>query len=173
MRHLKVQSGISLVEMIIYIALISVALVSITGFSDNLTHGRVKARSIEEVQQDARFIMHRISVAFHNATDIDETNTTLDSDDGQLMLEVGGDTFLFSLNSEDQMTITEGSGSAEAISTDKTAVTQFLLEDRTPNGDGTEITDLKITMTVDHTNPTGASEFRSSTTVQTTVSLRP
>ncbi len=165
-------AGFSLVELLLYISLISLGLLAIVAFADNLASGRVKARTIEEVQQDARFAMHHVSVSFHNATGIDELQTTLDDDDGQIALETDGDTVVYSI-SDNQLMITEGSNPAEALTSDKTEVTQFLIEDRTPNGDGSHISDAKITITVNHVNPNNAAEFRSSTVLSTTLSLRP
>lgn len=165
-------AGFSLVELLLYMGLVSLGLVTIIAFAGNLRTGQVKARTIEEVQQDARFSMHQVSLYFHNATGIDESQTVLDSDNGAIALETSGDTIVFSIDNN-QLAITEGSDPAEAITSDKTTVTQLLVEDRTPDGDGTEITDVKITITVEHVNPDDVAEFRSSTQLSTTVSLRP
>lgn len=168
------QRGFSLVEMMLYIALVSLALVSIVALTDNLRTARVKSRSIEEVQQDARFVMHRISVAMHNATDIVETSTTLNSDvgetDGVLTVATDTGTLTIAIDSG-AVTFDDGAGRV-ALTSDKTVTTEFLIEDRTP-GSGTEMTDIKVTLTVEHVNPGNAKEFEARTELETTISLRP
>lgn len=171
--HATDQSGFSMVEMMLYIALISIAMVSIVSFSATVRSSRVKARSIEEVQQDARFSMHRMSVAFHNATGVNAAtvfNEDAGETDGEIVLDTASGTVTFAIDSG-AVTIDEGSG-AEAITSDKVEVTEFLVEDRTPGG-GSLTTDIKITLQVEHVNPGNAKEFESSTRLETTVSLRP
>lgn len=165
--------GFSLVEMILYIALMSFSIVSIVSFSSTVRSAQVKSRTIMEVQQDARFAMHRLSVAFHNASAVNSAtvfNVDLGENDGQIVLDTDAGTVTFAVIDQ-VLTIDDGTG-AEAIISDNVEITEFLVEDRTP-GSGTAITDIKVTFIVAHLNPGNAKEYESTTRLETTLSLRP
>jgi len=53
--------GFILIELVIYIAIVSAVLVLITNFSWNILYGNIKTQTIRETQQNARFAMEKIS----------------------------------------------------------------------------------------------------------------
>jgi len=55
--------GFTLIELIIYIAIVSAVLVLITDFTWNVIYGNVKSQSVREAQQNARFAMLKITRA--------------------------------------------------------------------------------------------------------------
>lgn len=58
MRNIK---GFTLIELIIYIAIVSVVLVLVTGFSFNILYGNIKTQAVRETQQNARFALEKIT----------------------------------------------------------------------------------------------------------------
>lgn len=50
----------TLIELIIYIAIVSMVLILICGFAGNIIYGNAKNAVLREVQQNARFAMERI-----------------------------------------------------------------------------------------------------------------
>lgn len=57
------KKGFTLIELIIYIAILSVVLVLITDFAWNILYGDVKSQTVRETQQNARFAMEKITRA--------------------------------------------------------------------------------------------------------------
>lgn len=61
--------GFTLIELIIYIAIVAVMLVLASGFAWNIIHGDVKAMVHREVQQNARFAMEKMTRAIRDGQD--------------------------------------------------------------------------------------------------------
>ena len=55
--------GLTLIEFIIYIAILGVVLVLMVGFSWNIIHSDIKTMAYREAQQNARFVMEKITRA--------------------------------------------------------------------------------------------------------------
>lgn len=53
----------TLIELIIYVAIVSVVLILISGFAWNIIYGNAKNAALREIQQNARFAMEKITQA--------------------------------------------------------------------------------------------------------------
>ena len=72
-------SGFTLIELIIYVAIISVVLFLMTGFLWNMVYGGAKATTQREIQQNARFAMERIIKAIRTGQNPNATFTVSNS----------------------------------------------------------------------------------------------
>lgn len=61
--------GFTLIELIIYIAIVAMVLVIASGFAWNIIEGKVKSTAYQEVQQNARFAMEKVSRELRAGTD--------------------------------------------------------------------------------------------------------
>jgi Tfp pilus assembly protein PilV len=67
--------GFTFIETIVYLAIVSVVLVSIIGFSQRIISARNKSRTIEEVQQNVRFAWERMSQDVRNSSSVASDST--------------------------------------------------------------------------------------------------
>lgn len=59
----------TLIELIVYIAIVAVILILASGFAWNIIHGDIKAMVYREVQQNARFAMEKMTRAIRDGQD--------------------------------------------------------------------------------------------------------
>lgn len=98
------KSGFTLIEAVVYLAIVSVVLVAVIGFSQRIISAYTKSKTIQEVQQGARFALGRIAQDIRSCQSINADSTVdylhldalSDSDDiyyqitdGQLMRSIG------------------------------------------------------------------------------------
>lgn len=69
---MKIRSnqGFTLIELILYIGIVSIVLASLVPFAWNMVQGSVKSSNQQELSSQARFISERIKYEIRNANDI-------------------------------------------------------------------------------------------------------
>lgn len=74
------QSGMTMIELMIYMSMVTIALVVMTSFIVDVSTNAAKTKTVKEVQQNARMIVSRISQDIRTAFDVvvDPTQTQLD-----------------------------------------------------------------------------------------------
>ena len=70
--------GITLVEVLLYLAIFSVLIVTIISFSTRISLSQVKTQSLEEIQQESRYVMERLTIDSDNNIDLDSTYELID-----------------------------------------------------------------------------------------------
>lgn len=164
------QSGFTLVELVIYIVVISTSAVLLTYLSIDLVTGAQKARVNQEVQQNARFAMQRIVQELRHANTVNTGSSTFGSSPGVLSLgvdTVGNDPTVFDVASE-VLQITQGANGPYPLTTDKVRVTNLVFDNRsTP-----KTSNIKVTLTIEHVNPSNQETYNASQTLSTTVVVR-
>lgn len=71
--------GFTLIETILYVAIASVVLVSLSQFGWNIIGVSTKNNIHQDIVSDSRFALDQISLAIRNATDIDTANSDFDT----------------------------------------------------------------------------------------------
>lgn len=163
----KLTLGFTLIETVIYIAIISVFLVSVIQFSTNVIRTGEKARVMNEVQQNARFALERITREIRSADSVNIGASTFDSHPGVLSISKGGANTVFDL-SGGVLRITEGAGSPVNLTTGSVNITNLVFENfsvinRTQN--------IRISITVEH-SASDSLEYVTSKTFNTSVVIR-
>lgn len=161
------KKGITLVETLIYLAIVSVLLVALINFGSQITLSRVKAQSLEEVQHNARYALQRISIDVHNTPSINVATY-----DDYLYLDMDpsttDDDIIYTLNNQ-QLTRQVGTETAVAISSDKVQITNLVFTEIANEAD---FRNLKIEITVQDVNYGSRTDFNNQTSLETALTLR-
>ncbi len=168
---LKAKAGFTLVETLVYIAIIGTALSSAILFSLNVLEGQQKARVFQEVQQNARFALERISQEIRTAADLNPNASTFNIATGTLSLasdESAKNPTTFNVIDE-KIFIKQGSGATTSITSDDVRVTTLRFENLSVSA---RTDNIRVTVSIQHENPDNVTSFNASTTMTTTVSIR-
>lgn len=122
MKIVKEKSGFSLVETLVYIAIFSVLIISITSFFGTMSSSRIRNQLTLEVNDQGAKVMKTITQALRNASQVN--SPTIGNTGASLSLvtvnPVTSPT-VFSLNNG-AISVTEGSGSAVVLTNNKVIV---------------------------------------------------
>lgn len=162
------RNAFTLIEILIYLAIISLILVMVVNFLWSIVFGNIKESSHQEIQQNARFVLTKMTQEIKKATAINSplfgepsvnslslsmadsglNPTIFDIFDGKLRITQGSQQFYLT---SDQVTISN------------LRFTNLSYQD-TP---GT----IRIEMTVEYVNPENLNSYRASIDLNSTVSL--
>jgi type II secretory pathway pseudopilin PulG len=162
--------GFTLVELIIYIAILVVILVLAVSFLWMIVSGNIKEGFFQEVQQNGRFALTKITQEIKKATGI--ISPSLAGSANFLSLRMADPNLnptIFDVDNG-KLRIIQGSNPSYYLTTDQVIVSnlQFtnLSYENTPGA-------IQIDITIDHLNPGGRMEYQASVNLKSTVSLVP
>lgn len=162
------RDAFTLIEFIIYIAIVTLVLVLIIGFLWNIVLGNIKETSYQEVQQNARFALTKISQEIKKASGIN--NPSPGQSDSILSLSMQNldlNPTIFDVF-EGKLRITQGESDPKELTSDEVKVTNLLFTNLSyPNTPGT----IRIEMTIEYLNPSNLSEYQASINLKSTISL--
>jgi competence protein ComGC len=164
------KNAFTLIEFLIYIAIISSVLVLTSGFLWNIVFGNIKETAYQEVQQNGRFALTKIIQETKKATSI---NSPPPGDSANsLSLEMADPDLnptIFDLT-DGKLRITQGTSDPIDLTTDRVIVSNLLFINLSYEGTpGT----IRIEMEISHSNPAGRAEYEASIDLKSTVSLLP
>lgn len=161
-------SGFTLIELVVYIAIVVVVLISVIGFLWNTVLGNIKESSYQEVQQNSRFALFKISQEIKKSTGI---NSPLPGDSASaLSLAMASSTNNPTLIDvvDGQLRITKGGSEPQVLTSGLVKVTSLQFTNFSyPNTPGT----IRVEIKAKHINPANRSEYIASISLKTTVSL--
>jgi len=162
--------GFTLIELIIYSAIICVFLVGASTFAWQIIQGNIKLGAYREVEQNANFAVEKIAFAIRNSSKIVQPERPGDETDYLfLRMPDPAKTLTKFEVSDGKITMSEGEDGPYPLTTDLVEVTNLkftnLSYEDTP---GT----IRIKMTVEHVNPAGRNEYEASLNLENSVSLR-
>lgn len=167
------KKGFTLVETLIYIAIIGTAVTSFVVFAISIGEPRNKTYATQEVQANMRTAVDLISQRVRAATGVNTGASTFGSDPGVLSLAMADSTknpTLIDLTADDGiLRITEGVSSAVPITSTEVQVTNLVFTNLTPSG---ERESIRIEMTMEYNNSSGDVEFDYTQSATTTVGVR-
>ncbi|MBU1132013.1 prepilin-type N-terminal cleavage/methylation domain-containing protein [Patescibacteria group bacterium] len=167
------EKGFTLIETIIYIAIISIAMVSFISFSLSVSEARNKTYTVEEVQSNARVSLQFITQRIMAAAAVNVGASTFGTDPGVLslaMADAAKNPTIISLNNDDgTLQIKEGLSAAIPITSDRIKVTNLVFTNLT-SASYRENIRVQFTSAYKNTNPDV--EFNYAQSWQTAVSLR-
>ena len=159
-----------MVELLLYIALISVVVFTISIFMFLTLQSRIKNETIAEVEQQGLQAMQMITQTVRNATSLNFPIQAASANNTSINVSVPANSpTVFSLSSGQIMT-QEGSATAVALTNSRVDVTGLVFENLSPSSTS-EI--LRIRFTVASKNPGGRNEYDYSKTFFTSAQLRP
>jgi prepilin-type N-terminal cleavage/methylation domain-containing protein len=165
--NLKNNHGFTLVELLIYIAIVAVVVSSLIYFGVSIFSYRNKNFAAQEVQANIRMALREISRLARSAS---STNPIIDS--GQLSLKMGDltkDPTVISATTDQILQVKEGLQTAKTITSKNVKVTKLKFTNLSGNSD---IDNIKIEMTIAYYNPSDDINYDYSEDVETAVSLR-
>lgn len=158
--------GFTLIEFIVYVAIIGVMSAIMTGFLWNMILGNVKETSYQEVQQNARFALAKITQETKKATGIISPVAGASSTSLSLSMAAGTTTFNVA---EQKLRITQDASSSD-LTSEQVIVSNLQFTNLSyPDTPGT----IRIEMTIDHVNPDNRVEYEASIDLKSTISLAP
>lgn len=163
------EKGFTILELLLYVGILSIVIFSIAFFSQTMLSARVKNQTIAEVEQQGQYAMQQITQIIRNASAI--TMPVVGADGTSLIVATytGGTnpTVIDSANSALQ--IKEGVAVAVPITSARVAVSNLSFQNvsraSTP---GT----VRVQFTITYVNPTGKNEFNYAKTFYASASIR-
>jgi len=168
----KNSAGFTLIETIIYIAVIGLIIGAFISFSLSIGNSSNKTYAVQEVQANSRFSLDMMTQKIQTATGVNIASSTFDSDPGVLSLSFVSSTLnptIIMLNEDDGiLQITEGMASSVNITSDEVKVTNLQFTNLTGLGNKENI---KVDITIEFADD-GNVEFKSEQSLETAVSIR-
>ncbi len=162
------QKGFTLIELIIYIGIVTVVLLAVINFGFEIIYGNVKSQAIREVQQNSRFVMEKIARIIEEASAINSPSPGNSAD--ILSLEMANPNLnptIFSVF-DNKLRITQGVTGPYELTNNRVTVTDLQFTNLSyTDTPGT----VQIEMLIDHVNPDNKSEYVFSFEIRSTSSL--
>ena len=167
---LRDKKGTSFLEIIIYVAIISMLITTFISFSLYINNSYSKTFTVQEVNSNTRSALNLISQRVRAAKSINVSESIFDINPGVLSLEMNNpliNPIVFSINSLDQsLYMAEGSGAPMKVTDQYVKVTNLVFSYLTDR----DIESISLNMTIDY--PGASKEFQHSNQVSTTITLR-
>lgn len=148
----KTGTGYTLIELLLYISMVSILLFSITSFFSVTIESRIKNQSIAEVNDQGAAVVDYISRTVRNATSISSpaaggTGTSL-----TLVVPTGANSpTVFNLNGT-TLQVKEGTAAAVSLTSSDVQVTNLTFKNLTLSGTSGNV---QVSITLSRTNPAG------------------
>lgn len=165
----KTKKAFTLVEIILYIGLVSIMLLVITSFFGVMIQSRLRNQAIADVNEQGVQVMQIILQTVRNATAINAP--TPGNSETSLSVNVNGaglSPSVFSLNSG-AIQITEGAGSAVTLSSNRVILTSLTFTNLTRSGTPGAV---RVQFTLSRVNPDGRKELSYNQTFYGSASIK-
>ncbi len=166
------QPGFTLIEILIYIALVSGILIAASTFAWNIIGSKTKTQTIQEVQGNGYLVMEHVNNVIRSGRDINATSSLninlADNANAGKFLSLSmrngavNPTIIDVVNGVVRMR--QGTGSAVALSSNLVRVTNLTFTDRRDPAGKTK--NIEILLTIENINPQNTSERAATLTLQ-------
>jgi Tfp pilus assembly protein PilW len=163
----------SLIELILYVALISIVITGIIQIGWDLIYGRVKSQIYQEVNQNMKLATKRLTYELRNASGVNAISS------GEICLSstdpAHNPTRIYTSGGQVRIGWGGGGASCASVANDQpltsnlVSVPNLSFTDLSP---GPESTNIGYEITIDHTNPSDRQEWERSQTYETSVEIR-
>ncbi len=167
--RITLKRGITLIETLLYVAIISILFTAFTFLLLTFLRARIKNQVISNIDQQSVLVIHEITQAIRNAETI--TSPAVGSPSSTLILDalsVGVDPTRFDV-ANGVLRIQEGAGSAVALTNNRVEVTDLTFSNLTA---GSSPGIIQIELTLSSANPSGRNEYEYTKTATTSAALR-
>ncbi len=166
--HLR-QTGYTLIELLLYVSIVGVLLISVTGFYGLVADTRVKGQSINEVEQQGALAMDLIAQTIRNATGITAPVAGASGSSLTVTVPTGAlSPTIFNLSGT-TLQIKEGAATAVPLTNSKVQVTSLTFTNLTRSGTPGIV---RISMTISRTNPNNNNAYEYQKTFTSSAALR-
>ena len=161
---LKISNGFTLVELLIYMALLSIFLITLSGIFVNIMEVQLESDATSAVEQDGRFILSRLAYDI-NSAQVVTTPAGLGTTASNLDFTVPGISYSYSLNANN-LQLSEN-GQPSNLNSSETQVSNLTFQ-RIGNPLGKHTFKIQFTITSKTQRPSGPE----TKTFTTTIGLR-
>ncbi len=170
--QIKSNNGFTLIETLIYIAVIGAVSISFVTFSLSVTGSRNKTYVTQEVQANSRSALNLVSRTIKMAVGINTSTSVFNSHPGTLSLKMASSSAnptVISLDeNNDVLQLKEGDSSPINISSDEVKVNNLVFTNFTTSGSS----NIGINMAIKYNNTSGDVYYDYVQDIQTAVSLK-
>lgn len=167
-----IQRGVTLIELVLYIAIISIFMTTIVSFAWNMVEGSAKSDTQQEVYSQARYLSERIKYEIRNASSINTSdfgiNFATDPTKQLSLTNAVTGTIIFRVNASGKATITQGA--TTTLNSNSTRVTDLTFTNYTSLDNKTKHIGLTLTVTSNYSQV--RNEFRETITLRSSAELR-
>jgi len=167
------KSAFTLIETIIYISILSLTIVGFVSFVMSVSNARNKNSAVVEVQANARQALEIISQKIRSASDVNLASSSFGVDPGVLNLVMKSpakNPTIIKLDKDNgTLTISEGTGNAVALISNKIYISNLIFSYYTGTG---RKKNIGVNATFNYYNPSGGKDFEYSQTLRSSISLR-
>jgi prepilin-type N-terminal cleavage/methylation domain-containing protein len=171
---LRDKNGFTLVELLIYIAIIGMVMTTFVYFGMTIFDYRNKSNAAQEVQANERMALSLMSQKIRGAKDVNIASSTFNSDPGVLSLvmdDISKNPTIFSLTKADgSLQIAEGGTSTTTVTSKNVLITNLVFTNLTATSGIAE--DIGINMTMQYNNTSQDVKNNYSDSLETAVSIR-
>lgn len=169
MKSRPAPSGFTLIELMVYIALIAGILLGATGVAWSVINSRTKAHVVQEVQQNGRFIIEKITQSAHAANSINTPTRGNSGSTLSLQMQDGALDPIIITTSGNNITRSVAGGTAVQLNSDSVTVSTFSATNQSSANGKTRNVDISLTL--EHINPNNQQEWDYSETFSTSIEL--
>lgn len=167
--QLQTNKGFTLVELLLYVSIVSIMILTVSAFLPLFMQSRVKNQTISDVEQQGTALMQIITQTTRNAQSITSPTTGTSASSATFdVVTAGVDPTIFDL-SGGAIRITEGAGSPVSLTNSRVTASgltfQNLSRTSTPGI-------IRVQFTLTGVNPEGRQEYNYSKTFYGSASLR-
>ena len=172
-RQKKYKNGFTLIELIIYVAIISIIATAFITFSISIIDSKGKTDVIQEVNANVRSALDIVTRHVRSASGLNVASSTFDTDPGILTINTNSsstDPTVIELNQDDgTLQLTQGASSPVSVTSNVIKVTNLMFTNLTASSSRENI---RIQMTLEYSGPTDDPVYQYSRSLQTAVSIR-
>jgi Tfp pilus assembly protein PilW len=164
------KKALSLVEILLYLAVLSVLITTISAFLYIVLSGRIKSQTVSEVEEQGVQVMNIITQTIRNSEGVNIP--VAKSSSNSLSLEVDSppdNPTVFSVKSG-ILEIAEGGGQSIELTNSKVTITNLTFYNLARNSNRPD--SIKVEFTLEYNNPEGRNEYDYSKTFYGTADVR-
>ena len=167
--NLKSKKAFSLIELLLYIAIVSIMMIVMTSFFGTIVESSLRSQTINEVQQNSSQIINFITQNIRNSSSI--ITPTTGNSSSSLISTVSGSPIGFDLNSGNLRYTTNPLDSLPTyinLNSNRVTVTSLTIYNLTGGSEG----NIRIVMTLSRVNPDSRTTLNYSETFYADAALR-
>jgi len=170
MKIKKQQSGFTLIEALVYIALVSGILIVATSFAWNIVNSRTVAFATQEVEQNGRFIMQKTSQIFKEANQINSPAIGASGNSVEIEMDDAGTEIITITQNGTNIEYQYNSDPVMELNSDLVEISDLQFTNLSSNSGSTR--NIGISFTLNHINPSNRQEWSYTQNYSTTIELR-
>jgi type II secretory pathway pseudopilin PulG len=170
---LKYQKGITLIESVIYIAIIGLIMTSFVGYSLNVSNNREKIFVEQTVQDNLRNSLLLITQKVRDASSVNIGNSDFNTNPGLLYLNnddvLKNPTIIYLDGSDKKIKIKEGTNATSSITGNYINISELTFNNLTGSN---QRQNIQVFITIEYLNPDSSSLYGFTQSATTTINLR-